>query len=139
MSKFSAYGAALLMEGDEVAQVTNISGPSLGLDTVDVTTHDQSLTWEEHVATVLRSGTVTVDIIYDPDPILADHVAILANMVGKEAVGFELQFPDDSYTSYTFDAFVTGFTPSSPVDGALTASVTLKVTGTPVLNSTFTP
>jgi len=137
MTKYSAYGAALLMEGDEIAQVTNISGPSLSLDTIDVTTHDQALAWEEHVASILRSGTVTVDIVYDPA--LADHVAILANMVGREAVGFELQFPDAAYTSYVFDAFVTGFTPAAPVEGALTASVNLKITGTPILNSTYTP
>lgn len=137
MTKYSAYGAALLMEGDEIAQVTNISGPSLSLDTIDVTTHDQALAWEEHVASILRSGTVTVDIVYDPA--LADHVAILANMVGREAVGFELQFPDAAYTSYVFDAFVTGFTPAAPVEGALTASVNLKITGTPILNSTYIP
>lgn len=137
MSKFSAYGAALLLAGDEIAQVTNISGPSLSLDTTDVTTHDQSLAWEEHAATILRTGTLTLDIIYDPG--LADHVGVLATLVGKAAVEFELQFPDPAYTSYVFDAFVTGFTPTAPVDGALTASVTLKPTGEPTLNSTYSP
>jgi len=137
MSKFSAYGATLVLEGDPIAQVSNISGPSLSLDTVDVTTHDQANYWEQHTGTVLRSGTVTFDIIYDPS--LADHVAVLAELVGREYAGFELQFPNDAYNEYVFDAFVTGFTPSAPVDGALTASVTLKVTGEPVLVSTYSP
>ncbi len=42
MSKFSAYGATLVLEGDPIAQVSNISGPSFALDTTDVTTHDQA-------------------------------------------------------------------------------------------------
>jgi len=137
MSKFSAYGAALLLAGDEIGQVTNIGGPSISLDTVDVTTHDQAVAWEEHAATLLRTGTLTLDIIYDPG--LADHVGVLSTLVGKAAVEFELQFPDTAYTSYIFDAYVTGFTPGSPVEGALTASVTLKPTGEPTLNSTYSP
>ena len=137
MSKISAYGTTLVMNGTPIAQVTNISGPSLSLDTVDVTTHDQSEAWEEHIATVLRTGTLSVDIIYDPG--LADHIAVLAQMVGKDAVSFELQFPDAAYSQYIFDAFVTGFNPSAPVDGALTASVNIKVTGEPILVSNYSP
>jgi len=125
------------MDGDDIGQITNISGPSMSLDTVDVTTHDQADAWEQVAPTILRSGTVTVDIVYDPDD--TEHVAALANMVGKATAAFELQFPDSAYTEYEFDAYVTGFTPTAPVDGALTASITLKITGEPVLNSTYTP
>lgn len=135
MSKYSAYGATLVLEGNEIAQVTNISGPNITLDTIDVTTHDQAHFWEEHAATILRSGTVTVDIIYDPNH--ADHAALLAELVGRDYAGFELQFPNDDYNEYVFDAFVTGFNPTAPVDGALTASVTLKITGEPTLVSTY--
>lgn len=135
MSKTSAYGTTLVMDGDPIAQVTNIAGPNLALDTVDVTTHDQAEAWEEHISTILRTGTLSIDIIYDPG--LADHVAVLAGMVGKEAVEFELRFPDIAYSQYIFDAFVTGFNPSAPVDGALTAGVTIKVTGEPLLVSNY--
>lgn len=133
--KISAYGTTLVMNGDDIAQVTNISGPSFGLDTVDVTTHDQANAWEQHIATLLRSGTVTVDIVYDPD--LSSHADTLGAMVGKDAESFELNFPDPAKSQYLFDAFVTGFTPSAPVDGALTASVTLKITGEPTLVSNW--
>ena len=133
--KISAYGTTLVMNGDDIAQVTNISGPSFGLDTVDVTTHDQANAWEQHIATLLRSGTVTVDIVYDPD--LASHVSTLGAMVDRDKESFELNFPDPAQSQYVFDAFVTGFTPSAPVDGALTASVTLKLTGEPTLVSNW--
>ena len=35
--------------------------------------------------------------------------------------------------SWLFSAHVTGFEPSAPVDGALTASVSLKITGKPII------
>jgi len=137
MAKLSAYGSMLLMDGDPIAQVTGLSGPNLSADTVDVTTHDQAEAWEEHVPTILRSGTVTFNIVYDPA--LADHIAVLAQMVDKDFASFELRFPNPTHIQFVFNAFVTGFTPSAPVDGALTAALTLKITGEPTLYSVYSP
>lgn len=137
MTKFSAYGTELQMEGDVIAQVTGINGPGLSVDTVDVTTHDQALPWEEMAVTILRQGELTFDLVFDPDE--TSHVDLLSNLVGKDPAGFELRFPDSAYTAWTFDAYVTGFEVSMAVDGPITASCTLKLTGTPVLNSTYVP
>lgn len=115
-----------------VAQIQNMSGPGLSLDTEDVTTHDSTGAWEEHVATILRSGELTLDLIYDPNHATHDASTGLISMLeARIPVGFEITFA----TSYTwaFAAYVTGFEPSAPVDGALTASVTLKLTGAPIL------
>ena len=137
MTKFSAFGTALLMDGNEIAQVTSISGPGLSLDTVDVTSHDQTTAWEEMTATILRQGEISLELVFDPGE--ATHADILANLVGRTYEGFELQFPDSSYTEWVFDAYIVGFEPSAAVDGAITASCTLKITGVPVLTSTYTP
>lgn len=135
MTKYSAFGTALLMDGNDIAQVSNISGPGLAADTTDVTTHDSLEAWEEVAVTILRSGELTLDIVYDPTM----HAPILTVMKDKLEKTYELQFPDAAYTSYTFDGFITGFEPSAPVDGALTASVTIKVTGVPDLATTYSP
>lgn len=137
MTKFSAFGTALLMDGSEIAQVTSISGPGLSLDTIDVTSHDQTSAWEEVTATILRQGELSLELVFDQNE--ATHADLLTNLVGRLYEGFELQFPDSAYTEWVFDAYVIGFEPSMAVDGALTASCTLKITGVPVLTSTYTP
>lgn len=115
-----------------VAYISNIGGPSLAADTEDVTTHDSPGAWEEHVVTILRSGDVSLDIVYDPTEETHDaSTGLLSLLDSRIPVGFSIEFPDE--TEWAFAAFVTGFEPSAPVDGALTASTSLKVTGAPIL------
>lgn len=134
MTKYDGYGAELYRgtSGDTAyAQVTNISGPGLSLDTIDVTAHDSTNAWEEVVGGILRSGEITMNIIYDPAT--ATHknagTGLLADFVARTAITLTLVFPDSGTTEWTFSAFVTGFDPANPVDGALTADVTFKPTG----------
>jgi len=131
MAKYDAFGTALKLDGTAFANVTNISGPGLSLDTEDVTSHDSTGAWEEVVGTILRSGEVTLDIVYDPANATHKYAAagLLYLLVQRTADEFTLVFPDAATTTWTFTALVTGFEPSAPVDGALTASVTMKLTG----------
>ena len=107
----------------------------MSLDTEDVTSHDSTNAWEEHVGTILRSGEVSLDIVYDPANATHKNAAggLLALLAARASDEFTLVFSDTGSTTWTFDALVTGFEPSAPVDGALTASVTLKLTGEPTL------
>lgn len=139
MAKQAAFGTALMM-GDgagpevftEIANVTNIGGPALSLDTEDVTTHDSTAAFEEHVPTVLRTGEVSLDIVYDPNAGTADATTgLVAKLENKTLTNFQLIFPDT--TQWDFAAYVTGFEPSAPHDGALTATVKMKITGEPTL------
>lgn len=133
--KLSAYGTAVVMNGTVIAQLRNISGPALTVDMTDVTTHDGD-GWEEQIPTLLRTGPITADLIYDPAH--ASHVALLEELVDKEKQAFELRLPDPGKTKWSFSAYVTGFTPSMPVEGALTASVSLKIDGKPTLSGNWT-
>ena len=135
MAKYAAFGAILLRGAAPVAGITNISGPGLSLDTEDVTTHDSTAAWEEHVGTILRSGEVTLDIIYDPNAGTHKNAAggLLNDLTLRTATTFTITFPSTAAASWTFSAFVTGFEPSAPHDGALTASVKLKISGQPTL------
>jgi len=135
MAKYSAYGTVLNRDGTPIVQVSKISGPGLSLDTEDVTTHDSTAAWEEVVATILRSGEVTLDIVYDPATATHKYAAggLLHDMVLRTAVSYTLVFSDTDTTTWAFSAFVTGFEPGMPHDGALTASVKMKITGQPTL------
>ena len=133
MTKYAAYGTLLKRVATTIAQVSNISGPGLSLDTEDVTTHDSTGAWEEVVGTILRSGEVTLEIVYDPAAATHKNAAggLLHDLASRAAVAYVLVFP--SAAEWSFNALVTGFEPSAPVDGALTASVSMKVTGVPTL------
>jgi len=141
MTKYAARGAQLKMGdggGTEVftaiAQVISIGGPSLSLDTEDATDHGSPGGWEEMVATILRSGTVDLDIHYDPAD--ATHEAVtglISKLKNRTLTNFQLVFADTAATQWDFAAFVVGFNPDDPHEGKLTASVSLKPSGQPTL------
>ena len=138
MTKYSAFGMTLKRGGTggtAIAAITNISGPGLSLDTEDVTSHDSTGGWEEVIGTILRSGEVSIDIVYDPNAATHKNAAggLLADLVSRTAQTYAITFPSTAAVSWTFSAFVTGFEPSASVDGALTATATLKITGQPTL------
>ena len=117
-----------------ISEVRDISGPSLSLDTEEVTNHDSPGGWEEFVTTILRSGEVTFDINYHPTESTHDAgTGLIADMVAKTLRNFQLVFTDVASTTWSFAAYVTGFEPTEPVAGALSAACTLKITGQPVL------
>ena len=119
-----------------VAQVTNISGPGLGADVIDVTTHDSTSAFEESVVGVLRSGEVTLDIVYDPADDTQDGTdteGLVYRFKNRVRTAFSLVFSDSGTSTWSFDGDITGFEPGAPVDGALTASVTVKPTGALIL------
>lgn len=119
-----------------VAAVTNLSGPGISLDSEDVTTHESTEAWEEVVVTILRSGELTADLVFDPADDTHDSTGgrgLLHRIGDKTDCFFTITFPDTAGTIWSFPAFVTGFEPGAPVDGALTASVTLKLNGKPAL------
>jgi predicted secreted protein len=135
MAKYDAYGTKFYRGtsagGDLYGQVSSISGPGLSADTIDVTSHDSTNAWEEVVVGILRSGEVTMEIVYDPANAFYANAGtgLLADFIGRASTTYTLEFPDTAGSEWAFSAFVTGFEPSMPVDGALTASVTFKVTG----------
>lgn len=109
--------------------VTNVSGPGLALDSEDVTTHDQTYAWEEVAVTILRSGEVTLDVVYDPAA--GVHGLLSGYLNAKTKIFATVTWP--GAVAWSFPCYVTGFEPSAAVDGALTASVTLKIDGAPTL------
>ena len=145
--KKSAFGVILkadALAGDaggtyrNVANVRALKGPGITLDLADVTSHDSTGAWEELVATVLRTGEITVAIVYDPSAVSIKYVdGLLEKMVAKTLEGFKIYFNDDtveaSRSIWAFNAYITGFEPDAPFDGALTADMKLKISGAPTL------
>lgn len=140
MSKYPAFGMALAI-GDgllastptytSIVQISDISGPTVSMDTIDVTTHDSSGGFREYVEGLADAGEVSFDIVYDPDE--GTHAnssgGVVYELSQRTGKAFKLTFVDSTPTVVTFDAFVTAFEPKGPVDGAQTATLKLKITG----------
>lgn len=138
----SAFGT-LLKIGDgasptesftTIAEVTNIGGPSLSLDPIEITSHSSTGGWREFIGGLLDGGEVSLEINYDP--VGATHDAstgLIYDMTNRTVRNFQLVFPDTGNTTWSLSALVTAFEPSEPIDDKLAASVTLKVSGQPTL------
>ncbi len=135
MANYAAFGTLLKIAGTTVAGVTNIGGPGLTLETIDVTNHSSASAWREFVGGLKDGGEISVDIVFDP--VAATHKnasgGLLYLLTTRASASFTITFPDAAPTTWTFAAFVTSFEVGAPVADGLTASVTLKITGAPTL------
>lgn len=135
MAKYTAYESVLRVNTVsttfvDVGQVRDISGPSMTQAAVEVTARDTSK-WRAFTPGLRDGGEVTFDLIYDPD--LASHSAtntttgLVSFLLTGTAKTFRLVMSDSNY--FSFSGIVTAFTPESPLEDAMTASCTIKVTG----------
>ena len=115
-----------------IAEVRDISGPSFAVGTEDVTNHDSN-GWREHIPTIIEGGEVTFDINFVGGATQGfASGSLYDDMIDKTKRNFQIVLPagvGSGNDTGSFAAYVTGFELSAPVEGVLTASVTLSITG----------
>ncbi len=113
-----------------IAEVGDIDGPDMSLDTEDVTNHDSTNGWSEHIGTILNGGEVGFSLNFIPtEPTQGGTTGLQADMRSRTLRNFQLVYPDPGGSGYEFKALVTGFKPKAPVKGKLSADVKLKISG----------
>ncbi|MFD3352735.1 phage tail tube protein [Streptomyces fradiae] len=110
-----------------IANATNISGPGLARNTIDVTSHDSPDSTMEFIGGLVDPGEVSVDINYTP----ALHDTLVEDLYDTDPRNYRLVFPDTANTTWQFAAVLTGFEASAPYDDKLSATLTFKVSGKP--------
>ena len=132
----SAFGTQLKIKIAEaytaIAEITRIRGLNLTAETVEVTSHSSTDAWKEYIPTVLSAGDVTFDLNYVPSD--TAHAALVSALIEKTKSDFQIILPDTGSTTWTFSAYVTAFNVEANVNGALTAAITLRVTGKPTVS-----
>ena len=124
-------GTTLKRGAQLIAQVQDVSGPDLSTDTDEITNHDSPDGVEEFIPTIKRTGEITFPLVFLPsDPSHDNDTGLLAAWADRSKDAYVLEYPDGS--TWTFSAYVTGFSNSAPVDGHLSADVTLRPSGAPV-------
>ena len=130
MAKYGAYGAVLKRGATTIAQVRDIGGPGISMDTIDVTTHDSTDAWREFIAGLKDGGEVSLDLVYDPDN--ASQTLLRTDLDARTVNSYSITLTDITPAIITFDCLVTAFEPSASVENELALSASLKITGEPV-------
>jgi predicted secreted protein len=112
-----------------IANVTNVGGPGLSRNTIDVTSHDSPDAWMEFVGGLKDGGEVSLDVNYDP----AKHDELVADFDDEDPRSYRVVFPTEPPATWGIRAVMTGFEPSAPHDDKLAASLNFKVSGKPTL------
>lgn len=108
-----------------IAEVKDISGPAMTLNMEDATSHDSG-GWREEIATLLEAGDISFDVNYYADE---TQTLLETAQYARERLNFEMVLPLATPVTKTFSGYVTSFENSAPVEGILTASVTIRVSG----------
>jgi predicted secreted protein len=106
-------------------EVIEIGPPNETIDLIDATHMQSPDRRREFISGLKDGGDATVVLNYIPGN--TSESIILAAKTAAVAVGCQIEFPDGS--TWDFDAIVTGYEPSLPIDDKMTLTVTMKVTG----------
>ena len=123
------YGATLAFGGFTSA-VRSISGMSLSVDAVETTSMTSASEFRTYIKGLSDGGEVSADLLFDPNetpPTLEEK--------GTLTVTMPIPAGDSSGATWVADAVCTGYDPDIPLDDAMSASCTLKISGLPVFTA----
>lgn len=115
-----------------VAAVTDISGPTINVNTADITNRDSN-GYTDVIAVTKSLGELSFDIIYDPAEPTHERLRQLVDSGDKR--NFKLVLADQQ-TAWQFAGYVTAFEVNSALDDAMRASITVSLTGAPMFTAT---
>lgn len=122
----------------DVAQVSSIGSIAITADEVEVTTLDNTSGFREYLQTFKDAGELPLTLVWDPA--LPTHGETAGGLWGLSQSGevrpFQIEFPTTPAYTADFEGFVKTFPlPSLTPDDALTAEVSIRVSGTVTLTA----
>lgn len=138
----ASFGTILAMGADpsktlladtytDIVEVHDISGPGIELSTTEATHHLSPDATREHSAGLKDLTELSFEIAFLPQE--GTHgltTGFLKAWTDRSRVNWKMTFTDAAATTWGVKGFVTGFEVGAPLEGLLTANVTLKLTGT---------
>jgi len=120
----------------ELAEIKSITPPSVEVDTVEVTHMQSPNRFREYISGLQDGGEASFEMNFIPGSTSDDRIFELLNLgVGvSRRRACRISYPNG--VTWSFNAEVTGYEPDVPFDDAMTATVTLKVTGTITVGTT---
>jgi predicted secreted protein len=126
------YGTRFQIEDDnspaafiDVAEIFNVTPPNQQTDSVEATHNLSPDRTREFITGLINPGEASFEMNFIPGSTADMRIQQLrASGVVKNC---KIIFPNN--TAWTFLASIIGFEPSTPIDDRMTATVTLKVSG----------
>lgn len=130
------HGTILYRGNERVARLLTIGPPEMSRDDMDVTDHDSPDGFKEFVPGLKEAGEVPVEGHLIPTD--ETQIGLLAAVDIDEPEEWTIEFPTVPKLSIRFMGYVKSFkVGDAPVDGVMTFSATIKVTGKPVIETDF--
>jgi hypothetical protein len=126
------YGTVLNWDGVDIAEVSNISGPTLSIDTIDATHYTSPSQFKEFIAGFGDGGEITFECNFIGSDTLGQQ-AFITDAYAKSTKEVIITLSSPIVATWTFDGVVTGLDFAQPMDNKLSFTATIKVSGIPVL------
>lgn len=114
-----------------IAELGDISGPGFAQGVEETTTHDNASRYRTFTATLKELGEVSFDVNFTAGATHGPGSGLMAAFESGLPTNFQLVLPTSPAKTCTFAGIVTGYEPTAPVEGKLTASITIQGTGAP--------
>lgn len=119
------YGAKYRINGVELAEVTAVKPPGATADRVEATHMQSPGRRREYIAGLIDTGEATFSINWIPGN--ATDQTIRTLLASGDIVEHEIEWAAGD--KVTFDGAITGYDRQSPIDGRMTADVTVATSG----------
>ena len=138
----SAHGTIIARETSpgvftDIGELGDLTPPSLSRNPLETTTHNDDI--EQFAMGVLRRTDVTFPINFIASGAIgATHnhlTGLYQSIIAHETCGWQIRFPDGDV--WIFSGAVSNVGKKAPVDGALTADVSIRPSGLMKINNTI--
>ena len=127
------FGTKLKRGAEYVAKLLNIDPPEMSREDIDATNHDSPDEFREFIPGLKNGGEVPLEGHLIPGN--ETQKSLLAALDVNEPEQWVIEFPTNPKMTVTFMGYVKAFKAgAAPVDGLLTFTSTIKVTGKPVID-----
>jgi len=128
-----AYGSEFQIASTAVAEITNITGPSMAKDAIEITNNDGTDGYRQFLPGWRDGGDVTISANWLPDVAThGDSTGLLAKFEGDDLQEFKIVTSGDGSggtVTITFDGVVTAFNPTLPLEEQGKLDCTIKISG----------
>lgn len=112
----------------DIGELTDITAPPMTRTPIEALS--QTDEDDYYVVGMRRTGEMTFGINFNPTYASHDHVVGLIYSWDEGLLdGWRITYPDTDTSTLVFSGYVTNIAPSAPIDGILTAQVTVRPTG----------
>lgn len=112
----------------EIAELGDLKLPELMRNEFDASVHNRNI--DDYVLGIMRRNAFSFPLNFLPTNATHDHLTGLYKaLIDNSIDGYKIVFPDVALTEWILSGQVQTIAPTAPVDGKLSADVTIRFSG----------